>query len=267
MRKIISGIMSVAMAAGLVIPIKAEAERIIITQTTAPSTAIETAESMAIETATTEPKTIYRGSFDCLGNNYNVLAKSNGNIHIDIYCSKNYHGSSHDMGFISFNDTMIAPVDEQGYAGISSFENYNYFTKNIIAYDGDYTIYNVISNGDTYMGNLYATYDLYVKESYLTTNQTLYISNDEITIPFGNPPIDYQTQIENLITENNELKSQINSLSSFLNTYGNRAYGDMNGDGFCDARDATILLTFYARQSVGEVLTLDQLINEQKGNS
>ena len=47
--------------------------------------------------------------------------------------------------------------------------------------------------------------------------------------------------------------------------YSRYAYGDMNDDGFVDARDASLLLTLYARQSVGDTITLDQLVEEQKG--
>lgn len=48
-------------------------------------------------------------------------------------------------------------------------------------------------------------------------------------------------------------------------TIQNYPYGDINKDGILDARDASMLLTLYARQSVGENITLDQLIKEQKG--
>ena len=66
------------------------------------------------------------------------------------------------------------------------------------------------------------------------------------------------TEIETLKEENGRL---LNTLAS----QKNRAYGDMNDDGSVDARDASLLLTLYARQSVGDPITLDQLIEEQKG--
>lgn len=59
--------------------------------------------------------------------------------------------------------------------------------------------------------------------------------------------------------------NEIETLKSIINSQKNRAYGDMNDDGFVDARDASMLLTLYARQSVGDPITLDQLIEEQKG--
>lgn len=271
MRKILSGIMSIAMAAGLVTPVSAKAERIIITQTLAPIITEMTTTTEVVETTPAEPRVIYRDTFEVGGTEgyangaykYTLSAKDNGNIHIDVYCTKR-SSYSHVLGSIAFNDVMIASLGEQGYAGNSTFKT-EHNVKNIVTYDEDKIIYSA-THGDTYMGNLYATYDFYVKEPYLTTNQTIYISENEVTIPFGEPPVDYQTQIENLTAENETLKSQLNSLTDFLNKYGNRAYGDMNDDGFCDARDASILLTYYARQSVGEVITLDQLIEEQKGN-
>lgn len=59
--------------------------------------------------------------------------------------------------------------------------------------------------------------------------------------------------------------NEIETLKSIINSQKNRAYGDMNDDGFVDARDASLLLTLYARQSVGDPITLEQLIEEQKG--
>lgn len=64
--------------------------------------------------------------------------------------------------------------------------------------------------------------------------------------------------ISQLIAENTALK---NTLAS----YGNRAYGDINNDGFVDGRDATLLLTYYAKTSVGYVGSLDDFIKEQNG--
>jgi hypothetical protein len=64
--------------------------------------------------------------------------------------------------------------------------------------------------------------------------------------------------IINLTAENNALKAIIQS-------HGNKAYGDMNNDGFVDGRDATIILTYYARISTGYVGTIDDFIREQNG--
>ena len=67
-----------------------------------------------------------------------------------------------------------------------------------------------------------------------------------------------------LVSEYESLKANYDQLSATLASQKNRAYGDMNDDGYVDARDASLLLTLYARQSVGDPITLDQLIEEQK---
>ena len=79
-------------------------------------------------------------------------------------------------------------------------------------------------------------------------------------------------ETESLKAENESLKAELNALkisydqlSATLASQKNRAYGDMNDDGCVDARDASLLLTLYARQSVGDPITLDQLVAEQKG--
>jgi hypothetical protein len=71
-----------------------------------------------------------------------------------------------------------------------------------------------------------------------------------------------QTRISNLEQENRTLYEQ---LEIYLPYEDNSIEGDIDGNGVLDARDASMLLTFYARQSVGDPITLDQLIKEQKG--
>ena len=82
------------------------------------------------------------------------------------------------------------------------------------------------------------------------------------------PPVNetdaLKAENESLKVELNALKANCNQLSATLANQKNRAYGDMNDDGCVDARDASLLLTLYARQSVGDPITLDQLIEEQK---
>lgn len=71
-----------------------------------------------------------------------------------------------------------------------------------------------------------------------------------------------QTRISSLEQENRTLYEQ---LEIYLPHEDNSIEGDIDGNGVLDARDASMLLTLYARQSVGENITLDQLIEEQKG--
>lgn len=83
------------------------------------------------------------------------------------------------------------------------------------------------------------------------------------------PPVNeteaLKAENESLKAELNALKTNYDQLSATLANQKNRAYGDMNDDGCVDARDASLLLTLYARQSVGDPITLDQLVEEQKG--
>lgn len=72
-----------------------------------------------------------------------------------------------------------------------------------------------------------------------------------------------EQKIKALEEENAKLKEENNNLQRVLASYGNRAYGDMNNDGFVDAGDASILLTYYAKTSVGYTGTLDDFIQEQ----
>ena len=70
-----------------------------------------------------------------------------------------------------------------------------------------------------------------------------------------------EEKISNLEEENTKLKSENEHLLNMLKSQGNRAYGDMDGNGFVDGRDVTILLTYYAKTSVGYVGTLEDFIN------
>ena len=71
--------------------------------------------------------------------------------------------------------------------------------------------------------------------------------------------------IKELKEENAKLKEQNKLLRDTLISYGNKAYGDMNNDGFVDGRDASILLTYYAKTSVGYIGSLNDFIKEQNG--
>ena len=70
-----------------------------------------------------------------------------------------------------------------------------------------------------------------------------------------------EVKISNLETENAKLKSENEQLLNMLKSQGNRAYGDMDNNGFVDGRDATILLTYYAKTSVGYRGTLEEFIS------
>lgn len=121
--------------------------------------------------------------------------------------------------------------------------------------------YNKILNGDgttTWEMYLYTAKSATVVLCPIGTNDT----ENEITFKgWNNEPLNTY-----IITDPYESYiNEIETLKSIVNSQKNRAYGDMNDDGFVDARDASLLLTLYARQSVGDPITLDQLIEEQKG--
>jgi len=274
MKKLMGSLIATVMAMGMVSGASANAERVLITETTT---------STNVSEMSTGPSVIWRGSHEYTITDvyarknvyqYTFMAESNGHIHIDLYCLQGGSCDADVIGKIAYNDSMISSINDDG----STFNSHGY-TKNVVSYDGDNIVYTTIYNNTARSGDLYATYDFYVKEPYLATEQTLYIWNDTFIIPFGEPVVDYQTQItnltvenemlksenDNLIVENKTLKDENNRLLATLSTQGNRAYGDMNDDGYVDARDASLLLTLYARQSVGDPITIDQLIEEQKG--
>ena len=110
-------------------------------------------------------------------------------------------------------------------------------------------------------------------ETYSTVygNNFSYIQNDDtstntVTTQFITEPTTTTlatTDIELLNSRIKELEETNKILQETLNSYGNRAYGDMNNDGFVDGRDASLLLTYYAKTSVGYKGTLDDFIQEQ----
>ena len=121
--------------------------------------------------------------------------------------------------------------------------------------------YNKILNGDgttTWEMYLYTAKSATVVLCPIGTNDT----ENEITFK------GWHDELLNVYSMTDPYESYINeieTLKSIINSQKNRAYGDMNDDGFVDARDASLLLTLYARQSVGDLITLDQLVEEQKG--
>ena len=264
MKKLMGSIIATAMAVGMVGGTSVNAERVLITETTTDINTVEATKTTA------EPSVIWRGSHEYTVTDnytnknvyqYTFMAESDGHIHIDLYCLQGGTCYADIIGKIAYNDSMISSIGDGG----STFNSHGYNTKNVVAYDEDNIVYTAMYSNTTYSGNLYATYDLYVKEPYLTTEQTLYIWDTAFTIPFGEPAVDYQSQIDNMTTEIETLKEENGRLLNTLASQKNRAYGDMNDDGYVDARDASLLLTLYARQSVGDPITLDQLIEEQKG--
>ena len=108
------------------------------------------------------------------------------------------------------------------------------------------------------------TYDFKIYGHDITITPDL-LQSTSMPEPSVNETDALKAENESLKAELNALKTSYDQLSATLASQKNRAYGDMNDDGSVDARDASLLLTLYARQSVGDSITLDQLIEEQKG--
>lgn len=206
---------------------------------------------------------IYRNSVDILVSdvNYtaNIIGSDNGHIKIVLQYNITSTSSSSStlyqsctFNLISYDYNMISELNDK-----IQYSNYTitYSYKNT---DINYKIEHRTSGSRSGTIN---TFDLYVKENYLNTNQTLTILGQNVEIPFGDPVVDPYEEILELRNKNTELTNQVNDLRNTLNTVGNRMYGDMNGDGYTDGRDASILLTYYAKTSVGEAITLDEYID------
>lgn len=222
-------------------------------------TSIGTMKVTANTTPDRESPIIYRTSHE--GKNvkgewtftYALVARENGNIHIDIQISNYSLGSTYspinEIGSLSFNDNMIAAVGEDGASGTSYFANA--YPKIVSSFDNEQIIYTVFdSNGRNYsdIGRTITYFDLYVKEDYLNINQTINFFGEEVRIPFG----------ENLVADDiDSLKARIAELEVTINTYEtlltsvSLERGDVNNDGFINAVDASQILAYYAYTSTG----------------
>lgn len=178
---------------------------------------------------------------------YALTAYNNGQIHIDVQCEKSNSNTCNKIGDIQFNDSMIAAIEEKGYAGTSSFDNskHQYAAKYTTSFSGTDIVYTAIySNGESYLaGETLMSFDLYVKEKYLKTNQKIGLFGTEIEIPFGEPPIDKDKKIAELEEEIAKLKADPSVLQDDISRL------DANGDGAVNAVDASIVLTIYAYNS------------------
>ena len=191
----------------------------------------------------------------------------NGHIHMDIQC-EGYRSETNNIkkiGSVIINDSTISEIGTSGYAGTSSFDKTCSGSGYTLNYNEDTLVYDLIYTygSSTLLGNTLMKLDFYVKEDYLKTNQIITVFDKEIEIPFGEPYVNLYDTIKALSEENTKLKEENNNLQRVLTSYGNRAYGDMNNDGFVDGRDASLLLTYYAKTSVGYTGTLDDFIQEQ----
>lgn len=144
----------------------------------------------------------------------------------------------------------------------NTLENYQGYAVNVIRYYGTLAELNV---NDVHTLTIVPNEDIVDECSFRIFEHNFTITPDLLS---GNviaePQIsETEHKIKALEEENTKLKEENNNLQRVLASYGNRAYGDMNNDGFVDGRDASLLLTYYAKTSVGYTGTLDDLIQEQ----
>ncbi|MCR4638964.1 hypothetical protein [Ruminococcus sp.] len=179
---------------------------------------------------------------------YALTAYDNGHIHIDIQCETGNYVTCGVIGNFQFNDSMIAAVGQEGYAGTSSFDNYKLtaskYTTSFSDDDSSYVVYTSLFNavGTSYAATMLMSFDLYVKEPYLKTNQPMVLFGEKIEIPFGEP-LNKDAKIK-------ELEEKVSSLELSLATLQNNTLRlDANGDGAVNAVDASIVLSIYAYNS------------------
>lgn len=197
---------------------------------------------------------------------YALTAYTNGHIHIDVQCELGNILVCNKIGDFQFNDSMIAAIGESGYAGKSTFDNHKLsnskYTTSFSGNDSSYVVYTSIF---TYSGleaasEVLMSFDLYVKEPYLKTNQPMILFGEEIEIPFGDPPVDKNAKIK-------ELEEKVAALELSLNTIQNSILKlDANGDGFVNAVDASIVLSIYAYNSTNKtpIKTISEYFNTVK---
>ena len=179
---------------------------------------------------------------------YALTAYKNGHIHIDIQCESSNFVNCGKIGDFQFNDTMIAAVGENGYAGKSSFDNHKLtdskYTTSFSDKDPSLIVYTSIfyNNSISYASVILMSFDLYVKEPYLSTNQPMVLFGEEIEIPYGEP-LNKDARIKELETKLRSLEQRITNMQDNISKL------DANGDGYVDAVDASILLRIYAHNS------------------
>ena len=183
--------------------------------------------------------------------------KYNYNFYPDSY-SINRNFSRYDSESIKIDDWFGASVYIPQYRGF--LPNMSFSEKrpngNSWSFCGDLTLKPTVEPMGTYDFKIYG-HDITITPDLLQSTS--------MPEPPVNETASLKAENESLKAELSALKTSYDQLSVTLASQKNRAYGDMNDDGYVDARDASLLLTLYARQSVGDPITIDQLIEEQKG--
>lgn len=183
--------------------------------------------------------------------------KYNYNFYPDSY-SISINFSRYDLESIKTDQwfgTDVCIPHYMGYLPQMAFSE-NRTTGNSSRFCGDLTLKPTVEPMGTYDFKIYG-HDITITPDLLQSTS--------MPEPPVNETASLKAENESLKAELSALKTSYDQLSVTLVSQKNRAYGDMNDDGYVDARDASLLLTLYARQSVGDPITIDQLIEEQKG--
>lgn len=204
---------------------------------------------------------------------FSLSAFDSGHIHIDVQCKRSDPFNCNQIGAIEFDDSMIAAVGEKGYAGISAFGNDGFSrAKYFESFSDNNVIYTTIySDADSRLGGTtLMSFDLYVKETYLHTNQKMVIFGEKIEIPFGDPLVDKDAIIEGLQEELAQYKSgdsvaanleqqliavkaENEALRSAISILSKTKFCDVDQDGVVGVSDAQLVLEYYTAGMIGLV--------------
>ena len=178
-----------------------------------------------------------------------LVAYDTGRIHIEIQ-KDNSKEFKDDIGYIKFNDTMIAPLNENGKNGKSYVSRSANSVYENSSYDGDNIIYTFINN--TYYGatGFYKAYDFYVKEFYMDYTIPMTFFGKEIEIPFGENKYDINTRLDEVEKELYSLKQEnallIEERDALLkeNETLKNNFADINLDGKISIADVVLLMRY-----------------------
>lgn len=254
-KKIISSVLSALLLCSSVIPSFSDAAAV---------TPVNGLMESSRQAGSEEKKLIYRCSFNGESESsakwqftYSLTAYDNGQIHIDVQCEASNANYCNRIGDIVYDDSMIAAIGEKGAAGVSSFDAHGYpdskyntsFSSEDIIYTSIYSNWNSKLSGETLM-----SYDLYVKEGCLKTDQKLSLFGNDIEIPFGGQPYDKDARIAELESRVSELEAALDNVQTAVSAL------DVNGDGFIDSVDASVILWIYAYNSTSgtPILTMEE---------
>lgn len=153
-------------------------------------------------------------------------------------------------GYYDYHDNSLIKVDNGGHVQNMPFLFFTFEGKLTDLPVNKKTEIDFYSTVDPAFNNIDFKFHLF--------GHDLIVNSDILqTVPKTVEPID---EVSLLKEENAKLKEENERLKNGLIT---GTFGDIDGNDIIDGRDATVLLTYYAKTSVGYTGTLDDLIQEQ----